>query len=238
MPSPFAVHTRYRNQKGIVVPGVTTVIALLAKPALVNWAWKLGLEGQDMNKVRDKAADVGTCTHYLCECFLKKQTPDLANFTGDTIEQAKRLAAKFASWYKAEGLALVASECNVVSEVHQFGGCIDIVALTPGEDRDAKRGLYDIKTSKGIYDEYKIQLAAYEVAWNELHPDAKIDFIKVIHLEKATGYLHLYTFSNLATEFEIFTHLRAIYALQKKFDPKRQKAYSKSYRGLRPKEAE
>ncbi len=226
MVSPTAVHTRYRNAKGIVVPGVTTVIALLAKPALIPWAWKLGMAGEDMNKVRDKAADIGTCVHYLCECFLKGQNPELQHFTGDTIAKAKPLSAKFQDWFTKEDLTMVASECNLVSEKWQFGGCVDLVAMTV----DKRRGLYDIKTSKGVYDEYRIQLSAYEEAWDELHPDEPIDFIKVVHLDKESGGLNLYDFEHLHTEFEIFKHLRAIYVLQKKTDPNRDKAQSKGYR--------
>lgn len=223
MASPTAVHQRYRNKAGVVVPGVTTVIALLAKPALINWAWKLGLAGEDMNKVRDKAADVGTCVHYMCECFLKKQAPDLKDFTQDTIAKATPLAAKFKAWFAKEKLELVASECSVVSEAWQYGGCIDVIAML-GE----ARVLFDIKTSKGIYDEYKIQLSAYKEAWNELHPGQPIHQITVIHLDKETGELNLYNFGDLSTEFEVFKHLRAIYVLQKKTDPNRDKG--KSYR--------
>lgn len=212
------VHTRYRNKAGVVVPGVTTVIALLAKPALINWAWRLGLEGQDMNKVRDKAADIGTCVHYLAECHLKGQKPEVQDFTPDTIEKAKPLVRAFAAWAAKECLRVKASEANVVSEAWQFGGCIDIIARR----LDGKLGLYDIKTSKGIYDEYKIQLAAYEVAWDEVNPDSPIEFITVIHLDKETNDLHLYNFGDLSVYFEIFKHLRAIYMLQKTADPKRR----------------
>ncbi len=224
MASPTAVHQRYRNKAGIVVPGVTTVINLLAKPALINWAWKLGLAGEDMNKVRDKAADIGTCVHQQCDMYLKKAPVDLTDFTGNTVQKAEPLYKAFVEWFAKEGLVVVASEVGVVSEAWQFGGTIDFVATDPS----SKRGLFDIKTSKGIYDEYKIQLAAYEVGWNETHPKEPIDYIKVVHLDKETNDLHLYNFSDLGHYFEIFKHLRAIYILQKKTDPNRDKG--KSYR--------
>ena len=50
-------HVRYRTKSGIMVPGTTTVLNLLAKPALVYWAWNLGMQGEDYRKVRDKAME-------------------------------------------------------------------------------------------------------------------------------------------------------------------------------------
>ena len=38
-------HQRYKIEDGTIVPGVTTVVGILNKPALVPWANKLGLEG-------------------------------------------------------------------------------------------------------------------------------------------------------------------------------------------------
>ena len=43
----LAPHTKYYLPDGTQVPGVTTVLgATLPKHALVDWAWKLGMEGR------------------------------------------------------------------------------------------------------------------------------------------------------------------------------------------------
>jgi hypothetical protein len=73
-----------------------------------------------------------------------------------------------------------------------------------------------------------MQLSAYREAWDELHPGQKIRQVTVIHLDKETGDMHLYNFEDLGNYFEIFKHLRAIYVLQKRADPNRDKG--KSYR--------
>ena len=219
MASKFAVHTRYRNKAGAIVPGVTTVIGLLAKPALINWAWKLGLEGQDMNKVRDNAADVGTLAHYLCECILKGVKPDVSEFKPADLEIAQACANSYAAWWKKSGLRLVACELGIVSELWQFGGTIDLIAV----DKEGRHYLLDLKTSKGIYDEYKIQLAAYKEGWEELNPKKPIYKVIVVHIDKETADLSLHQFSDdLRHFFSIFKHLRAIYVLQKITDPKRR----------------
>ena len=53
----------YKNSKGELLPGVTTIIGQLDKPALVQWAWKLGKEGKDWREERDSAGDIGTLVH-------------------------------------------------------------------------------------------------------------------------------------------------------------------------------
>jgi len=225
--SPTAAHQRYRNKAGAIVPGVTTVIALLAKPALIPWAWRLGMQGEDMNKVRDLAADIGTTTHYMAECMFKGQEPDFQHTTPYVVAAAKKMMPALKAYLANNPAETIASEENVVSERWQFGGCIDWVC------RPKATGLVtirDIKTSKGIYAEYLIQIAAYEQAWNEVHPDMPIEAKEAIHMDKETGLLTVHPFGDLSTEFEIFKHLRAIYVLQKRRDPNRNKAQTKAYR--------
>lgn len=53
----------YTNWWGKEVPSVTQVLSILAKPALVRWAWSLGMEGKDYREVRDERMNVGTLVH-------------------------------------------------------------------------------------------------------------------------------------------------------------------------------
>lgn len=61
-------HQRYYLEDGTLAVGVTTVVGILSKPALVKWANKLGLEGTDVTKYVDKTAEIGICAHYLVQC--------------------------------------------------------------------------------------------------------------------------------------------------------------------------
>lgn len=225
--SPTAAHQRYRNKAGAIVPGVTTVIGLLAKPALVPWAWRLGMQGEDMNKVRDMAADIGTATHYMSECMFKGQEPDFQHYTPYVVAAARKMMPALKEYLAANPAETIASEENVVSEKWQYGGCIDWVCRPKATGLVTLR---DIKTSKGMYAEYLIQIAAYEQAWNENRPEMPIEAKEAVHLDKETGLLMVYPFKDLSTEFEIFKHLRAVYMLQKKADPNRDKAQTKNYR--------
>lgn len=219
-------HTRYRTKSGIIVPGVTTVLNLLAKPALVYWAWNLGMQGEDYRKVRDKAASVGTIAHYLIECDIKGTEPDLGEFTPNDLKKARVAFGAFRDWRVNNKVITLACEAELVSEKYLYGGKIDWVAV----DAADRRLLLDIKTSKAIYTEHKYQLAAYWHAWDESHPKEKIDRAAIIQLNKVTGEFSYHPFGRLDYEFEIFLHLRDIYAMQKKSDANRDKnrAYSRA----------
>src|SRR5689334_19592558 len=56
----------YETSSGEAVPGVTTVLNLRNKPALVEWAFKLGREHPELGSTRDYLDDlarIGTCAH-------------------------------------------------------------------------------------------------------------------------------------------------------------------------------
>ena len=44
------VHTVYKTKDGKRVPGVTTILGVINKPALVRWANNLGLQGIDSQR--------------------------------------------------------------------------------------------------------------------------------------------------------------------------------------------
>jgi len=56
-------HQRYKTSDGRPCVGVTTVTGKIAKPYLVNWANKLGLDGYDVGTYVDALARIGTLAH-------------------------------------------------------------------------------------------------------------------------------------------------------------------------------
>jgi len=161
--SPTKAHQRYKMADGVQVPGVTTVLNVIAKPALLNWAWECGCKGEDYRKVRDHAADAGTLGHWLVECHLKRQEPDLSDFAPAVISLAESAYIKWLTWWDKSGFELVSSEAQLVSDTHAYGGTLDILA----RDRDGNMTLVDLKTSKAIYEEYWHQVAAYGQLYDE-----------------------------------------------------------------------
>src|SRR5439155_21898181 len=71
-------HVRYYTSKGEQVPGVTTILSVLNKPALVSWANRMGLQGIDTHKYVDEAArseehtsELQSRGHLVCRLLLE-----------------------------------------------------------------------------------------------------------------------------------------------------------------------
>jgi hypothetical protein len=155
------------------VPGVTTVLGVLDKPALVGWAATTaadaaveacanGMPPDEARKAgraavfarRDKAADLGTRAHAMVE----------AHFAGEEIsvdvsdpEEAKvyACARRAIDHIEKTCTRVVLSETAYTSPMG-FGGTLDLVV-----ERDGKLLIADLKTGKGVHDEVVPQLAAY-----------------------------------------------------------------------------
>lgn len=203
------VHTIYKNNKGVRLPGVTTILRILGKPALIHWAWKLGTEGQDYRKVRDKAANIGTIAHYLIECDLKGIKPELDDYPKSNIEKAENAYLAFLDWRKSHNLKTLHSELQLISEKHGYGGTLDWIASNNDE-----LWLIDLKSSKAIYPEMQYQLAAYLNLWNENHSDT-IKKVRIIKLSPQDGSFqdHVISDKELDKGFKIFSHCLEIYRL-------------------------
>jgi len=150
------VHTQYKTKAGTRVPGVTTVLGVLAKPALIHWAWDLGLQGIDYRKYRDATALVGTLAHALIAHELGAEKPDLTAYSSEIINKAENAVLSFYEWQKSNDIQPILVEQPLISEQYRFGGTIDCLAMLNGQ-----MVLLDIKTGKAIYDEMYYQLAAY-----------------------------------------------------------------------------
>jgi len=147
----------YHNAAGDRVPSVTTALGELNKPALVNWANRLGLQGVDVNKYKDELADVGTLTHYLIMCKLQDEVPDISDYTPTQVELARGCFKQYTDWEIKNPITPLISEEPFVSEKYQYGGRLDLYGVSNSEFL-----LADFKTSaSGIFPEMIYQVAAY-----------------------------------------------------------------------------
>lgn len=203
-------HQQYKTSEGTIVPGVTTVLGILSKPALIHWAWNLGMKGEDYRKVRDKAADIGTLAHLMIECDIKGIPFDKSQYIPAHVDKAENAYLAWLEWRNKYKVETIASEVQLVSDEFKFGGTIDWVA----KHKDSV-WLIDFKSSKDVYDEMKYQLAAYTYLWNENRFET-IDQVHLIQLGKEDGAFAHHYYPDLSREWEIFTHCLAIYRLTKK----------------------
>ena len=209
MPNKTKVHTVYKLSDGSRVPSVTTILGILNKPALLDWAWRCGCDGLDYKAVRDQAADIGTLAHYLILCYLKGETPDTSEYSAQDITQAETCLIKYWDWEKENPIEPVLVEEVLVSERYGFGGTIDCLAKLNGE-----LILIDHKTGKGIYPEMFYQLAAYRALLDEHGHHIASARILRIGRDKNEGFEER-VMTDLSKQWQIFTHCLEIYRLQK-----------------------
>ena len=72
-------------------------------------------------------------------------------------------ALQLSEWQESSQFVFIASERLVFSREHGYAGTTDLIGTLNG-----RLALLDIKTGRGVYPEYKLQLAAYAVAWGEM----------------------------------------------------------------------
>ena len=209
VPNPAEVHTVYRKKDGIRVPSVTTYLGVLGKPALIHWAWELGVQGLDYRKVRDQAGGTGTLVHYLILCQLKGQEPDLSYYAPQDLASAASPMNKFNEWLKGKTLEPILLETPLVSELYGFGGTPDYYGKV-----DGIFALLDFKTGKEVYQEAFYQVAAYaNLLIEHNHP---IQMVKIIRIGKSEdeGFEERAT-GNLENHWKVFLACQQIYELQK-----------------------
>ncbi len=205
---------RYYDKQGKNLPGVTSILAVMAKPALLNWCWECGIKGIDFRKVRDTRAGIGTLVHNMIECELTNTQMDaksLAKYSPEDMQIALKCKKGWDDWKaKQKDFEVLDVELVMSSDTLGFGGTCDVYYKSNG-----KYVLMDFKTSKACYDEHKIQQTAYKLLLEE--QNKQVDEIKLFQLnENKTGVIPvaknlipLYTKIFLAC-LELYKALRAL----------------------------
>ena len=209
MPDKTKIHTVYKvNDKR--VPSVTTILGILNKPQLMDWAWRMGVEGKDYKAVRDQAGGIGSLVHYLILCDLKKEKPDTSESSPADLDKAETCLIKYWDWQKAHKLETILCETPLVSELLGYGGTPDWFGKVDGE-----LTIVDFKSGKGIYDEFIYQVAAYAhlVAENN---HGKTDVARIVRIgrNEDEGFDEK-VITDLKRGFEIFSACLHIYNLRK-----------------------
>jgi len=160
-------------------PSVTSIIGLLDKSdALIPWAVNCAVTYIDQNKeqdfeillqnarnewrtIRDTAADIGKEVHNLIEQYIKQQIagikPKPVHHDNDKVVHG---FLAFLEWEKENVDCWTMAEKPIFSEKYGYAGTLDAVVKL-------KTGLLyviDFKSSKGFYDGFAKQIAAYRSA--------------------------------------------------------------------------
>lgn len=227
----FTGGSRFYVREGVKLPGVTSVINMLPKPFLVNWAAKMTAEfaadqigtllplvlsdrkaavelmSGASRRYTKGAGEVGTAAHALFEQMATgkdpgRQHPDMQPF----VDHFKAFLDKFQP-------EIIAQEQTVWNETEGYAGSFDAVVNIGGE-----RIVVDWKTTKsGIHSEVALQLAAYRYG-RELYdgtPMHKVEGGAVLHVRPEGWQLVPVRCDEVV--FEHFTNLLKVFAWDSQF---------------------
>lgn len=177
--------------------GVTSILGIINKPALIQWAVNEGVaflkdnlkagvayDELELNNLletakkahrvrKTEAADFGTLAHSWIEKYIKGENPD--PLVNKNLQSAINV---FLKWVKDNNVKFISSEQPVYSKKYDYCGTFDFMC-----EIDGKRFIGDLKTSKGIYGEYHMQLAAYRYAVEE-ETGKEIDGCFIVRIPK------------------------------------------------------
>ena len=219
---------------------VTTVIDVIAKPAIVGWGMKsvatyavehwrtvqaMIEEGDEIAAIdylkgapwreRDRSGDLGTLVHQYAEAAITgKPMPEIPPQARPYLEVA------FAGFLRDHRPEYLAAEATVVNHRHGYAGTLDGIAVIEGEP-----WLMDSKTAaKGPYENDAMQLEAYRHA-EEIYrlpdgtsePMIEVAGTAVLKL-RPEGY-ELFRMSDAPEIFESFVYAAAVHRYMQKVAP-------------------
>ena len=198
-------HRYWVNGEG-PYPSVTTILDVLHKPALIEWLQnqtaipamlhlpeligKSVEEGVEAiraypRSIRDNAAKLGTSVHLLADMVPRASESDAKAFEVSP-EAFPYLEAfrGFLAFLEAQGGRIISSEHAVWNKTEGYAGTYDLIVSLWDE-----LWLLDVKTGRGYYPDYGLQLTAYKhaeyiVLPNDptLYPMPQVQHTAVLHL--------------------------------------------------------
>jgi hypothetical protein len=245
-----------------MVPSVTNVLAIIHKPALVQWSANATVEylrecvnpkylwdGSgtyvvpisefeqllqearfNFRKISKTATDIGTMAHEWLEAYLKAKINNHLSFEPIPIpesEKAWNCVQAALEWFEKHKFRPVSSERKIYSRQYNYAGTKDWDGYITGCGDPAccpfegeRFVLGDFKSSKNIYQEYRVQLAAYRHASEEEFPDAKYAACVVMRLDKEGNGVETLTImpEDFEDDFDAFLGAQAMYNWEKQID--------------------
>lgn len=211
---------QYKNGEGKRLPSVTTILGRFKDSGpLMFWAFSQGkaAERGEISRLydkRDEAAEIGTVAHEMAEAHIHGVDPMKLLASYDNLgDQGKGQAIQafemFRRWCEIVNVEWLHTEIPLVSEDLQVGGTIDAIANVGG-----KLCIVDFKTSKGVYSDYWVQVAAYAKMWNEFHFE-KIEEIHILRFGKEKPDFEHQFRAEWSKEERAFSLMIELYSLMK-----------------------
>lgn len=214
--------------------GITSVLGVIAKPALIQWAanmavehikkvalslmdGKLAIEIEDLEIARtahaqkkDKASGLGHDAHALVEEYIKWCIEKNAGIPTPQVATPEPRVAEFAQWavnrHADTGLRFTASETPLGDPKLALAGTPDFIAeeLLNGKINPL---IGDLKTGSGVYDRtFFAQMAAYGYMWMKKNKTNLAPHLLVVHMpaQKPEQPMALYQSEDFKGDWEAF----------------------------------
>lgn len=157
----------YYNNDGRVYPSVTTILQECRgePPGIAIWRKNLIKKGLDPDYETRRSQIVGTLAHYRCLnplglTTLELPLQEIEECTPDIMRDVELCEVMFHELLPTLDLGHPIIRETFVANVEEgYGGKFDLVAPSGG-----KRTLFDIKTSKQVYDTHLLQMGGYSAA--------------------------------------------------------------------------
>lgn len=171
------------HYRGHVLPRVTSVLNVIAKPGLEAWRHKVGLE--ESRRISREATALGTRVHEACE----RAARALPHRYVDPDPKMDVFVQAYNDWLHDNVKQVLAVERFVWHDQHLYAGTADLVVLL----NDGRRLLADLKTSNSLDGNYRLQTIAYADALAEM--EEPVDGRLVLRLptrDPGALYVHEY----------------------------------------------
>ena len=210
--------------------GCTTVLSILAKPALIQWSANEAVKYIEENitlqsetwpelfkeaktahrRKKEEAGQKGTDIHFEVEKLVKGSIEAWGGIIDPDTKSEIPQVQHFIDWAVKNKVKFMESEKNVYSKKLWLGGILDLIV-----EIDSKLWIADIKTGSGNYADAFWQMAGYELMMTEMgYPELAGSI--VLNLKKTGEFEEKRSVSNEDAKKGFLACLE-IYRIQEKF---------------------
>ena len=161
------------KKKGVWYPSVTTINAVFPKGVGFNKYLTAQTSWESSQESLEEAGKRGTAVHLGTQALEEGQTLKQETYP---VDQWQMLIG-FVNWYKEYSPKTLAIEFKVVSDKYKTGGTVDRIYQIGDQVI-----ILDVKTSKKIWSNYWLQVAAYEKLVTETKKFPKISHLAILRL--------------------------------------------------------
>jgi len=221
-----------------IIPSATRVLDVISKPALVPWGLKVGANWLEKNLFHDadasskntkvyksrmalepllkgmksayrgtskNALNIGTITHEWVEGAVNWKLGEGGIPKMPQQDEAVNAIHAFKDWVGQNVVEWKSSEEKLFHRKHKYAGTVDARAIINGE-----YCVIDWKTSKAVYPEYHLQVAAYAKAVEDIH-GIPVDATYILRCDKATGKFEAVRSTEIEENFQAYLGALTLY---------------------------